>query len=613
MGDPPSDFTPQPEPDLVEDSSLSYFIPRDTDFVPEQVFKDGSQPFEKLIDSIEQRESLFFDESVDVVLVLRIPYAEDDNLRAVLKSISISLDAQIVNGGTADRETLPGSEVIYTGTIDASQDPPIIIHRSLDDGESNDVDSASCTYALWKKPVFLGRPRIRLQSPSAVFVATASSRSASGSLADALQDDYMPSSVASSLNLLESFGNDPALDGIKPRLSALRVSRVTPLTQHANDLIRPIRSLSRLSRRIYPTVHSRIRFTHPNSTPATAAVIAMLEVDFTPFFDCEIILDNITLEIPDATVEDLTAQAGLSLPLSCVSHDHITFIYRIVPRDTDVISQNQMRDLNIAISAIALVSPQTKPRLSLAWTAAVDFTVPVNPGYGSTMQPIQRTHRPSQLSLGGESTTSLTAPSIARPDALPSLEASTTQTEAAIQELGITVTFSTPPSAQKIFVGDEFSWDVFVANQSRNQSAAARKLTMVVIPRRRRNESRVTRPPSISRAPDGSHRRSKSLRERDVAEAILDDNVIHAIQSSSVVDNAELVCLSPDVRIGPLAPGTCHATELKFLALKAGIVGIDAVRIIDLGNNEHVDIRQLPSVIVENKLEASRAVTLLAT
>ncbi|KAI1430141.1 TRAPP trafficking subunit Trs65-domain-containing protein [Xylaria sp. FL1777] len=604
MGDQSSHATPQPDLDFIDNSSLRYFIPRDTDFAPSQVFKDDSLPFEKLLESIEQRESLFFDESVDIVLVLRIPYAEDYNHQATLESINISLETQIVNGNAHDRDNSPASEVIYTGTLDGSQDPPIIIHRLHDHNTSNDgVDSEGYTYAAWKKSVFLGRPRIRLQSPSAVFVATASSRSAPGPLADELQDDYMPSSMASTLNLLESFGNDPALDGIKPRLSALRVSRVAPLTQQANGLVRPIRSLSRLSLRIYPTVHSRIRFTHPNTIPATAAVIAMLEVDFTPFFDCEIILNNITLAIADATVEDLTAEAGLSLPLSCVSHDHVTFIYRIIPRETDVISHNLMRDLNIAISATALVNPHTKPQLSLAWTAAVDFTVPVNPGYGSTMQPIQRTHRPSQLSLGGESTTSLTAPSVARPDALPSLEASTTQTETAIQELGITVTFAAPSPAQKIFVGDEFSWHVFVVNQSRNQSAAARKLTMVVIPRRRRNESRVTRPPSISRALDGSNRKSKPPHDREVAEAILDDNVIHAIQSSSVVDNAELICLSPDVRIGPLAPGTCHAAELRFLALEEGIVGIDAVRIIDLGNNEHVDIRQLPSVTVENRRE----------
>ncbi|KAK5628287.1 hypothetical protein RRF57_004002 [Xylaria bambusicola] len=607
MGDQSSSTTPPPALELVDKSNLQYFIPRDTNFAPSEALKDGSSSFVQRLALIEQRDSLFFDESVDIVLVLRIPYTDDNNLQATLKSLTISLETQIVNGSSSDRDGSAAAEVIYAGTITGSQDPPIItshlVANSANYGAS--VDSESCTYLVWNKTVFLNRPRIRLQSPSAVFVATASLRSPPSPFADEFQDDYMSSGTASSLNLLESFGNDLALGGIKPRLSALRVSRVAPLTRPANDLVRSIKSLSRLSLRIYPTVHSRIKFTHPNTTPATAAVIAMLEVDFTPFFDCEISLDKITLAIPDATVEDLTAEAGLCLPLSCVSHDHITFIYRINPRASDVSSYNLMRDLDIAISATALVSSYTKPQLNLAWTTAVDFTVPVNPGYGSTMQPIQRTHRPSQLSLGGESTTSLTAPSIARPDALPSLEASTSQTETSIQELGITVTFAAHSPSRKIFVGDEFSWDIFVVNQSRNQAAAARKLTMVAIPRRRRNDSRVTKPPSISRALDGSQKHIELIRDKNVAEAILDDNIVHAIQSSSVVDNAEVVCLSPDVRIGPLAPGTCHAAELKFLALKEGIVGIDAVRIIDLGNNEHVDIRNLPSITVENTPEVS--------
>ncbi|KAI8950966.1 TRAPP trafficking subunit Trs65-domain-containing protein [Xylaria longipes] len=603
MGDQSPHTKPHPDSVVVDKPSLNYFIPRASNFAPDQVFQDAGASFEKLLDSIEQRESLFFDESVDVVLVLRIPHGEDDNPQAALGGLTISLETQVVNGHNPDRDGSPASEVIYSGTVDGSQDPAIIIH-SFPDGHADDDDGlVSCSYAVWKRSVFLSRPRIRLQSPSAVFVATASLRSAASPLSDEPRDDYMPSGIASSLNLLESFGSDPALEGIMPRLSALRVSRVTPLTQQANDLVRPIKSLSRLSLRIYPAVHSRIKFTHPNTAPATATVIAMLEVDFTPFFDCEIILNSITLAIPEAVVEDLTGQSGVSLPLSCVSHDHITFIYRIVPADTDVVSQDLVRDLDIAISATALVNPDTKPCLRMTWTAVVDFTVPVNPGYGPTMQPIQRAHRPSQLSIGGDNITSFTSPSIARPDALPSLEASTTHTETAVPELGIVVTFTAPSPTHKILVGDEFSWGVFVVNQSPNQSAAARKLAMVVIPRRRRNESRVTRPPSMSRPQDGPHGHSKLPRDRSVAEAILDDNVVHAMQSSSVVDNAELVCLSADLRIGPLVPGTCHAAELKFLALKEGIVGVDAVRIIDLGSNEHVDIRELPSVTVENKVE----------
>ncbi|KAI0206271.1 TRAPP trafficking subunit Trs65-domain-containing protein [Astrocystis sublimbata] len=603
MGDQPPLSSPEADRQGDDLLSLNYFIPRATDFKPDQVFRDGGPPLEHFLDTTGQRESLFFDESVDVVLVLRIPHGEGDSPEAIVGSLAISLEAQVVNGHAPDHDGSLTSEVIYNGTVDGSKDSALIIHDSSDGHSSDDEDLVRCSYAIWKKSVFLSRPRIRLQNPSAVFVATASLRTAASSLSDEARSNYMPSGMASSINLLGSFGSDPALGGVAPRLSAMRVSRVAPLTQQASGLVRPIKSLPQLSLRVFPAVHSRIKFTHPNTTPATATVIAMLELDFTPFFDCEIILNSIALTIPEAVVEDLTGQAGLSLPLSCVSHDHVSFIYRIVPVDTDIVSQNLVQDLHIAITATAMVNDESKPRLEMAWTAVVDFTVPVNPGYGPTMQPIQRAHRPSQLSIGGESTTSFTAPSIARPDALPSLEASTTQLETAVPELGITVTFTAPPPTSKISVGDEFSWGVFVTNQSPNQSAAARKLAMAVIPRRRRNESRVNRPPSVSRPPlDGTRGHSKLLHDRNVAEAILDDNVVHAMQGSSVVDNAELVCLSVDVRIGPLVPGTCHAAELRFLALKEGIVGVDAVRLIDLSNNEHVDIRELPNVRVEKRV-----------
>jgi hypothetical protein len=75
------------------------------------------------------------------------------------------------------------------------------------------------------------------------------------------------------------------------------------------------------------------------------------------------------------------------------------------------------------------------------------------------------------------------------------------------------------------------------------------------------------------------------------------------MQRSSVVDSTEVVSLSADVRIGPLAPGSCHVVELRFLALKSGIVGVEAVRVVDLSSTEHVDIRELPVVVVELPLD----------
>ncbi|OTA94259.1 hypothetical protein M434DRAFT_71563 [Hypoxylon sp. CO27-5] len=588
-----------------DDSSLTYFIPLATKFRVEEAFKDDFKKTGEPFSSVERRESLFFDESIDIYVVLKCPYVEEDNLWSSLRSLVISVEAQIINGSVPDRDGQPASEVIFTGVVGEDEDPTILFGFLGEEDTQSEEERQQYAVAVWKHSVFLSRPRMRLQTPSVAFSATASLKPIGSSVSDGPRDGYLQSGVALGLNILESFGNDPAMNGVKPRLSALRVSRVAPLTQQANDMLRPIKSLHKLSLRIYPAAHSRMRFTHLNTTPSSAIVLAMLEIDFTPFFDCEIILDKISISVADGVVEDLTGQSGMPLPVSCVAHDHITFLYRMSPSEADAVSKNPIRDLSISIFATALVRPGIcEPRLSMAWTATVDFTVPVNPGYGSTMQPIQRMHRPSQLSIGGESTTSLTAPSITHPDALPSLEAATTRTESTVPDMGITMTFTGPPPSQEIYAGDEFIWNVFVVNRSPVPSAVPRKLAIVVIPKRRRNESRVNRPPSMSRLPEashGQHHHPKGLKDRNVADAVLDENFVHAMQHSSIIDGTEVVCLSADVRVGPLAPGACHVAELRFLALKEGIVNVEAVRVVDLANNEHVDIRDLPTVIVQSK------------
>jgi len=70
------------------------------------------------------------------------------------------------------------------------------------------------------------------------------------------------------------------------------------------------------------------------------------------------------------------------------------------------------------------------------------------------------------------------------------------------------------------------------------------------------------------------------------------------MQRNSAIDTTEIVCMNTDTRIGPLAPSACYEVELKFMALKLGIVGVEAVRVVDLGTQEHVDIKDLPSILV---------------
>jgi len=46
-----------------------------------------------------------------------------------------------------------------------------------------------------------------------------------------------------------------------------------------------------------------------------------------------------------------------------------------------------------------------------------------------------------------------------------------------------------------------------------------------------------------------------------------------------------------------LASGASYTADLKFLALSAGVLSIDAVRVVDLATNETSDIRDVPTIV----------------
>ncbi|KAJ6790016.1 hypothetical protein PWT90_10370 [Aphanocladium album] len=350
-------------------------------------------------------------------------------------------------------------------------------------------------------------------------------------------------------------------------------------------------------------------------------MVAMLEFDFTADLDCEALVDRVELRTSAGTVESLGGDdQALQLPLRCVSHDHVTLMYEIRPHRLDVNAKDANNILHIAVSAQIQVAPGVcTPRVDMAWTASLDFSTPLNPNFGPAAETgIQRAHRPAQLSIASaaaqSAVTPLKSPSVTRPDSLPLLEAAAAQTEAAVPDLGITMSFNAPTHV--IHPGDVFSWTVYVLNRTSETSASSaaavpgstapvssvpsvaappakppRKLALVAIPKRRRQDARSSmRPPSTA-----SRRRG----EKEISTAVIDDNVLHALQKNAALDGSDLVCLSADTRVGPLGPGACHVVELQFLALRPGIAGIDAIRVVDLGSQEHVDIRDLPTTVIE--------------
>ena len=385
------------------------------------------------------------------------------------------------------------------------------------------------------------------------------------------------------------------MGGIKPRLSALRVSRVAPATQTANELMRPLKNISQRSIKVYPAMNARVRYSRPNSSPTNPSVIVSLDVDITPFANCEVMLKKAEVKIIGGTVEDLNRVSGMILPITSLPQDDITFLYRLEPDDLDATNKSQIRTLEISVLATANLSETCQPELSMFWTTSLDFTPPVNPGFGHPTQPIQRPHRPAQLSIGSvlETTPTVSSLAVSRPDALPSIDVTTRhQRNPSIPDFGVTMTFTAPPTSSPIYPGIPFTWSVFIVNRSDRP----RKLALMVIPKRRRTEARITRPPSTNYG--GSRRDPK------VADAVVDENIVYAMQRNSATDSTEIVCLSTDTRVGPLAPSACYEVELKFMALKAGIVGIECVRVVDLATQEHVDVKDLPTILVSPSIDS---------
>ncbi|KAJ0121604.1 hypothetical protein J7T55_008770 [Diaporthe amygdali] len=599
---------------FLEQSFLAYTVPFKTTINIEEEIKAAIEKGQPLED-FENRPWLFFDETVEVFLILRTHGLTDELLKSYLKRLVVTLQAQIVNSPATERtEIAPASEVVYNEDIEDVENPLTVVD-SAQAGQEDDGMAPGTKYVVWKASAFLTRPRMRLYGPSVVFSATASLKPGPEQLGEQ-QDGYLESGVPAGLNLLGSFAGDPLLGGVKPHLSAVRVSRVAPVTQ-SKDSFPILKGQPRISQQIYPAAHTRVRFARPNTIPPSPAIIALLEIDFTPYFDCEVAVDKVDLSMREGQVEDLNNISGLSLPLNCVAHDHITLMYRLAPQESDVPSRSPTRELLISIECSALVQAGVcTPKLRMAWSTILDFTLPVNPGFGSGVnKPFQRSHKPAQLSISDG--TSFVSPSVSRPDSLPGLEALAERSiETSIPEFGITMTFTAPDGP--IYPGDEFVWNVFVVNRnstSLNPSKppseaipAARKLALLAIPRRRRNDMRVIRPPSTAGRDHLLARRKSAIAaaigegpEAEIADAVLDENIVHAMQRSSLVDSTEVVCLSADVRVGPLAPNACHVVELRFLALKEGIVGVECIRVVDLGNQEHVDIRDLPVMVVEKR------------
>lgn len=352
------------------------------------------------------------------------------------------------------------------------------------------------------------------------------------------KDPYLPSGVPASTNLLESLKSELAVQGAEPRLSAARLSRISPFTGDGDITDRSIKTSTQKAFRALPAVSSRVRYSRTSGRAGKTSVIASLDIETVPFSNEIVQLTAVDMALSDGSSEDLGKSLLPLLPLKCQPKDNPAFLFRLSPHETssDNSTQSSARSVLVTVHATILVSPMCRPRIEMRWKTGVDFSTALNPIYGAPGQSMQRQRRPNNLSrtLSNNSLSSMPA-SNRESDSVPA-GTEKRQRAVSVRDFGVSVTFTAP---EKIRVGRPFAWNVLVLNCS----SQPREFALTVLPKRKQNSStgHSFKTPSVA-AVDRPH--------IGIANSVMDENSLYAKQRNVVVALGEVINLSTDVRIG---------------------------------------------------------------
>ncbi|KAF2272561.1 uncharacterized protein EI97DRAFT_385496 [Westerdykella ornata] len=548
--------------EFVESSILEVIVPSDPtiNLDAEIGAWDGKLEDEgsAILPFVSQRQFLLF---VPLLVVLRTPQIDQSTLRAYISRLAISLEAFVFSTApppVPEARVPPPKEPIYSETIKESSEPRVIGHE----GESHHA------YVVWRLEVFISRPRARHHKPTVYFQPTASLKPAPKS--KPVDDDYLPSGVPTPMNLLQSFDNDPALAGVHPRLSAMRISKVVPTTPLAKELVRPIRTGQRRLFRALSALIWRVRYSRMRASMRDASIIASLDLEVAHIPGCRLTVDAVELALGNGQVQPMAEyEFGTCVQ---VPGDQVTYVYKLTPDLTTERNSTQPANahvLSLRMKARVMLANGPHPDIDVHWKTAVDFAAEHDADLVKAAQRLSNPNLPQHK-----------APN---PDALPQDSASQQGDGRADKAINVVLTITGPWSVK---VGDMFNWDVFVVNRSEK----TRKLAVLVLPKRKRDYEKHISHPSVSSVGGQGVERTDVM-----ANAVVDENIIYAKQKHAKMDTADLLCLTTDVRIGHLAPGACYTAQLKFVALSEGVLGVEAVRVVDLSTQEAADIRDLPT------------------
>ena len=339
------------------------------------------------------------------------------------------------------------------------------------------------------------------------------------------------------MNLLESLKDEPGLNGVQPRLPALRLSRINTTPSGLDSSDRALRITGQPTFRTMPAITARVRYSKAGNLAGKNMVVASLDIETASFFDDVVSLQHIEMRLTEGTTEYLGNGLNPMLPMKCRPRDYVTFLFRLLPNDSEpdeTSVPSNSRPLDISIDATVLASKTSQPRIEMRWRTSVDFSTSLNPDFGAPNQPLQRNKRPANIlmSQAGPDEIGTPGPGQGRSEK----DATRREQSASNNNMGITITFTAP---SEVYVGEPFDLDVFVVNRSNKP----RKLALLVVPKRKRPEMKT----HLSRPSVSS---TGGRKDTGIADAVMDDNLLYALQRNATKEEMRIVSLSNDTIVG---------------------------------------------------------------
>jgi hypothetical protein len=495
-------------------------------------------------------QGFFTDELATVYIVLRTPALSERDLKIHLSRLSISIEAhaigqQVIKPGDAANppQLREAKELLATETLDVSEDPMICAAEVQAEAES---EPEQFIYIFWKVVMPIGRPRARLQKLSVFFTPMATLKpfpinNTSSTSSEADEDEYLPSTLPLTTNLLSPLSSDTGLGSVKPYLAASRISKPTngfsASLKQQPSFARPIRGGPRKLFRAAPSFLWRVRFLRYPALAEKDALLAAFDLEITHFANSPVLLDKISLVPSLGSVEPI----GVDLPLKASPGEQMTLIYKILPpldmvdsltgvNHVGAIDPLLGRTMSVIFSATVLLKEDCKPKIKLKWKTALEMP---SSRPASRERPPSR-HYPHDMmhadflnTTGGHVYEAEIGPPIPN---------------------GVSISITSPG---KVRVGEMFRWEVLVINRGDQ----VQRFAIVPIPKRKvfgdYQTLQSARPGSSGKRPGSSGSNGRPFgKGKDIAGPLMDENALYLLQRTSLMEPSDLICLSPDVRIG---------------------------------------------------------------